>query len=134
MLRRPLITLALLASSVTATQVLAESYTTRIEPRAYYGAVVTLEQGVRVWRPLPPTRHMIINPDGRTPLNLTVEDVRQTVTHNNHVHVPVDASGGSYGAPGHYGGRAFNHRGHRPHRHPARGLPAGAAHGGGRSR
>jgi hypothetical protein len=36
--------------------------TTRIETRPYYGAVVTIEHGVRVYRPVPATRHMIIDP------------------------------------------------------------------------
>jgi hypothetical protein len=39
-----------------------EAYTTRIEQRPYYGAVVTIEHGVRVYRPVPATRHMIIDP------------------------------------------------------------------------
>jgi hypothetical protein len=39
-----------------------EAYTTRIETRPYYGAVVTVEHGVRVYRPVPATRHMIIDP------------------------------------------------------------------------
>ena len=30
-----------------------EAYTTRIEPRPFYGATVTIEHGVRVFRPLP---------------------------------------------------------------------------------
>lgn len=46
--------------------------TTRIETRPYYGAVVTIENGVRVYRPVPPTTHMIINPDGATPLAIQV--------------------------------------------------------------
>lgn len=46
--------------------------TTRIETRPYYGAVVTIEHGVRVYRPVPPTQHLIINPDGATPLQLNV--------------------------------------------------------------
>jgi len=45
-----------------------DAHTTRIETRPYYGAVVTIEHGVRVFRPVPPTQHMIINPDGKTPL------------------------------------------------------------------
>lgn len=53
-----------------------EAYTTRIEPQAYYGAVVTLEAGVRVYRPLPPDRHVIINPDARTPLKLEFKETR----------------------------------------------------------
>lgn len=47
-----------------------QAQTTRIETRPYYGAVVTLEHGVRVTRPLPPTQNMIINPYGTTPLVL----------------------------------------------------------------
>ena len=37
----------------------AESFTTRIEPRPFYGAVVTLEEGVRVIRSAasPPSHH-----------------------------------------------------------------------------
>lgn len=53
-----------------------DAYTTRIEPRAYYGATVTLEAGVRVYRPLPPTRHVIINPNARTPLKLGFNETR----------------------------------------------------------
>lgn len=47
-----------------------QAHTTRIEHRPYYGAIVSKEHGVRVIRPLPPTQHMIINPDGKTPLVL----------------------------------------------------------------
>ncbi len=39
-----------------------QAYTTRIEPRPFYGATVTLEEGVRVFRPLPPHDRVIINP------------------------------------------------------------------------
>lgn len=44
--------------------------TTRIETRPFYGATVTLEEGVRVFRPLPADDHVIINPEGKTPLSL----------------------------------------------------------------
>jgi len=47
-------------------------HTTRIETRPYYGAVVTIEHGVRVYRPVPPTQHLIVNPDGMTPLQLNI--------------------------------------------------------------
>jgi len=47
-----------------------QAHTTRIETRPYYGAVVTIEHGVRVYRPVPPTRHLIVNPDGATPLEI----------------------------------------------------------------
>lgn len=40
----------------------ADAYTTRIEPRPFYGATVTLEEGVRVFRPLPRHDRVIINP------------------------------------------------------------------------
>ena len=48
--------LAVLAGAGVATVVLpaaAEPVTTRIETRPFYGAVVTMERGVRVFRPLP---------------------------------------------------------------------------------
>ena len=47
-----------------------DAYTTRIEPRATYGATVTVEHGVRVFRPLPSEQHVIVNPGGMTPLGL----------------------------------------------------------------
>lgn len=47
-----------------------DAYTTRIEPRNSYGATVTVEEGVRVFRPLPSERHVIVNPNGLTPLSL----------------------------------------------------------------
>ncbi len=53
----------------------AESFTTRIEPRPFYGSVVTLEEGVRVIRRLPPVRQVIINPND-TPLSLGFNDTR----------------------------------------------------------
>jgi hypothetical protein len=51
----------------------AESFTTRIETRPYYGAVTTIEHGVKVIRPLPPDRFVIINPN-RTPLSLGISE------------------------------------------------------------
>jgi hypothetical protein len=44
--------------------------TARVETRPVYGATVTLEHGVRVYRPLPPPDRAIINPGGRKPLVL----------------------------------------------------------------
>jgi hypothetical protein len=54
---------------------LAQS-TTRIEPRPFYGATVTMEAGVRVFRPLPPHDRVIINPGNATPINIEVGDTR----------------------------------------------------------
>jgi hypothetical protein len=70
-----------LIAMATALVVLSEtasadnSFTTRIEGRPVYGAVTTIEHGVRVIRPLPPVRHVIINPN-RTPLSLEYNDTR----------------------------------------------------------
>lgn len=49
-----------------------DSSVTRILPYNVYGATVTVEHGVRVFRPLPPEGHVIVNPGGRTPLSLNV--------------------------------------------------------------
>jgi hypothetical protein len=83
--------LAAAATFAAAAPAFAQS-TTRIEPRPFYGATVTIEEGVRVFRPLPPERHVIINPNG-TPLNLSINDttIRQHSTsysssHNVHRH------------------------------------------------
>jgi hypothetical protein len=49
-----------------------EPRTTRIEPRAVYGAIITREAGVRVFRPLPPHDRIIINPGNATPVGIDV--------------------------------------------------------------
>lgn len=59
-----------LVASVAAAQ--AQAVTTRIETRPYYGAVTTIEKGVRVTRALPPHDRIIINPEGKTPVSLSV--------------------------------------------------------------
>jgi hypothetical protein len=72
----------LTAAAVSAAMpALAEPSTTRIETRPFYGATVTLEAGVRVYRPLPPHDRVIINPNGRTPLHLGFEQNTWT-SHN----------------------------------------------------
>lgn len=62
---------ALLAPATAAFA--GDAVTTRIEPRNVYGATITVEEGVRVWRPLPPEGHVIVNP-GRVPLSLNYYD------------------------------------------------------------
>lgn len=63
---------------VAATALIVTSHTasaqslTRIEPHGFYGATVTVEAGVRVFRALPPTNVMIINPGNRTPVSVNV--------------------------------------------------------------
>lgn len=117
MLRRALFAASLLTLAGAATAS-AESSTIRIEPRPYYGAVVTLEQGVRVWRPLPPTRHMIINPTG-APVSVNIADIRETVRHTGNPYYGGAAAGGGYGAlPWYYSGRPYRHGARAvPHRH-----------------
>lgn len=104
----------------------AESFTTRIEPRPFYGAVVTLEEGVRVIRPLPPERQVIINPN-KTPLTLGFNDTRvfeQSEVYNYNVDRSYSGAGGPaiYSAPffGRGLGRHRNLFHHRPffHRGP----------------
>lgn len=115
MLRQSLSALILAGAAFTATNASAESSTIRIEPRPYYGAVVTVEQGVRVWRPLPPTRHMIINPTG-APVSVNVTDVREKVTHSGPVYAPQSNAyaGSGYAGPGYIVGRRHGHRHGRP--------------------
>lgn len=95
---------ALSAVSFAASAAMAQS-TTRIEPRPFYGAVITLEEGVRVIRPLPPERHVIINPNN-TPLSLSFNDTRvyekRTVRHYHE-----NAGNGGNVAPRYYGGGAY---------------------------
>jgi len=70
-----LIAMAAALIALTETASADDSFTTRIEARPVYGAVTTIEHGVRVIRPLPPVRHVIINPN-RTPLSLEYSDTR----------------------------------------------------------
>jgi len=113
--------------------VAAESSTVRIEERPYYGAVVTLESGVRVYRPLPPHSKVVINPGGRTPLNLTYEE-RKSVSYNyTDAYIRTDAPGGAYGAVqgGYYSGYSGHHHS-KPHRDMEAISPRGhhGGHGG----
>ncbi|MBO6509091.1 MAG: hypothetical protein JJ979_11555 [Roseibium sp.] len=55
----------------------AEDGTTRIIHDEPYGAIVTKEAGVLVFRGLPPTRKVIVNPGGKTPLNLNQTEVTE---------------------------------------------------------
>ncbi len=70
------------ASMALSTAAFAQSATTtRVETRPFYGATVTLEEGVRVFRPLPPHTKVVINPGGKTPMSLSFEENR-TISHN----------------------------------------------------
>jgi hypothetical protein len=60
--------------AATAPAYAGGAHTTRIEESNAYGATVTIEEGVRVFRPLPSDRHVIVNPGGRTPLSVHTYD------------------------------------------------------------
>lgn len=95
----------------------AAQSTTRIETRPFYGATVTIEAGVRVFRPLPAHDRVIINPGGKTPLFLGIEEHRHTNynqnnSYNNVGAAPSDGSGGAF-FPGGHRGRGGHHGGHR---------------------
>lgn len=106
-----------------------KAQTTRIETRPFYGATVTIESGVRVFRGLPPTRHMIINPHGQTPLHLGIEDTRIFEKSESHNHYydhsraqPVYGGGFAGAGIGHFprvGKRKMRRRAGEL-RHPAR--------------
>ena len=76
---RTLTVLAVLAvSAVVATAsispVLAQdARTIRIEPRPYTSVAVTIENRVRVWRPMPPTALVIVNPGNKANINLGID-------------------------------------------------------------
>jgi hypothetical protein len=108
---------SLAASTLPA---LAEPVTTRIETRPFYGATVTLEEGVRVFRPLPSHDRVIINPGGKTPLNLSFAETRETHYSESRNYF-YDANGG--GMPAYYGawGNVLPNKGHGHHRHARRG-------------
>ena len=101
--------------------------TTRIEPRPFYGATVTLEEGVRVFRPLPPHRRVIINPGAKANVSLGFEEnVNQHYNYNSNQN--VTSSGSAGGAPGGGGGGVGGGAAHgRGHGHRPGGVPAGPA-------
>lgn len=106
--------LKIAAALVAGTAVIAASgaalagETVRIEPRPFYGATVTIEEGVRVFRPLPPTSKVIINPDGETPLSLGFNETTVNKrSYNYHEHQHTGTGSGGYTGSGYYfsGGR-----------------------------
>lgn len=77
----------ILATAAIAGPALADGRTIQIEPRPTYGATVSIESGVRVFRPLPAgPRTVIVNPS-RTPLVIDVGDtnVNNQTTSNSSV-------------------------------------------------
>lgn len=123
---RSLIVPLLAAVSLLVPAAASAQSTTRIETRPFYGATVTLEEGVRVFRPLPPHDRVIINPGGKTPLNLTLEEQR-SVSHNYNYEQGTASSGdGAHGGTSYEGG-GYGHRGGHKSPYAARkvnGIPA----------
>lgn len=118
-MRRTLLSTSLIGSALLLAGVSAAAAAslTRIETRPFYGATVTIEEGVRVFRPLPSHRHIIINPDGKTPLNLTIED--RNITVNQYQHIVDGTDGGVVyggGGAGWFPGYFDKRRGIRHHR------------------
>ena len=68
---------ALGLAAIVGTAASAEDGTTRILHEEAYGAIVTKEAGVLVFRGLPPTRKVIVNPGGKTPLELNQTEVTE---------------------------------------------------------
>jgi hypothetical protein len=88
---------------------------------------VTLEEGVRVFRPLPSHDRVIINPGGQTPVSLNFSEAR-SYSFNEHVSEPAPVIG-RYG-PAYYGSygnvlprRHHHHHGRRGHRHGPKFFP-----------
>lgn len=129
--------LALGFSLAACTMAAAQGYTTRIETRPFYGATVTIEEGVRVIRPLPVERQVIINPEGQTPLALGFNETnvyeRRVVknynyTDNRGASAPRYSVGGGYYGYGYGFGGKDRHGGYgKGHGH---GHGYGHGHGG----
>ena len=134
-------------TSIATNVAAGDASTIRIEPRPFYGATVTLEAGVRVFRPLPRTKHVIINPGNATPLNLSVKDVTENRTSHNYYYdhsrpVSAYAPSGAVAPLGAYGfdrGRGGRHGVRGSHRvgglgviHPSRSTHVHRGHPGGK--
>jgi hypothetical protein len=134
---------AALAIVLTTSAVSAQGFTTRIEPRPFYGATVTLEEGVRVIRPLPPERQVIINPGNATPLTLGFNETHvyenRTIRNYNYSEGGSSSSGSSgyrgragfYGpsfAPGGYSRLGGDSGGNHGHGHAHGSMHGGAHH------
>ena len=119
------------AGAVAAASPVLAGSTTRIETRPFYGAVVTIEEGVRVFRPLPPTDRVIINPNGRTPLSLGFNETYVTEKNYNYNYSEVSEDGGSGGyVGGLYGGYGHaRHHGGGHRKHGPGGVPGVGWHG-----
>ena len=51
-----------------------DGHTTRVVRGDVYGATVTVEEGVRVFRPLPSDRHVIVKPEGSDEVEIEIRE------------------------------------------------------------
>lgn len=137
---RTVLSLTLTAAALAAGAATASAQsTTRIETRPFYGATVTIEEGVRVFRPLPPDQRVIINPDGQAPVSLGFNETnvyeRRVVKNYNYnqnsTPAPRYTTGGYWGGYG-YGryGNGYGYKGGHINGHGGGGN-FGGGHGGG---
>ncbi len=116
---RSILGAAIAAVALCGAALPAAAGTTRIETRPFYGAVVTIEEGVRVFRPLPNTDRVIINPGGQTPLSLGFNETYVNERNYNYNYNSTESGGGGrggvpYGVGGFYGyGHGKGHHGGR---------------------
>ncbi len=130
------LSLAAALAAVALPAAAGEAFTTRIETQNFHGATITIEEGVRVFRPLPSVRHVVVNPGGVTPLNLSYTDVRvdeRRTSYNYNYSDSAPAYGGYYGLGGtYYGGfgSGFGKGFHGSRRSPAKFSDGGIRRGG----
>lgn len=126
---RSLVMASGLLSGVTIA-VAGDASTVRIEPRPFYGATITLEAGVRVFRPLPAPKYVVINPDNKTPLALSLSEVNETRHSYNYNYQDSSerSSGDNVGGYPYIGG--IGHPGTKSTRGSAQ-YPVGGHHTGG---
>lgn len=125
-----LVSLAVAALGIAASHAPASAAgTTRIETRPYYGAVITIEEGVRVFRPLPNTERVIVNPGGKTPLSLGFNETYSTERNYNYNYNYEESTDGDGGIVGGIYGGSSRHSGRGRH-DGSGGAPAFRSHGG----
>lgn len=78
----PLLAAAAFLASASAAS--AEPSTVRIVTKPYTSAIVTIEQGVRVWRALPRTTLVIMTPHAHTPVAIDVGVYGERQRHHHH--------------------------------------------------
>lgn len=65
------------AAALLLTATVAEArdgHTTRVVRGDVYGATITVEEGVRMFRPLPSDRHVIVKPEGSGEVEIEIRE------------------------------------------------------------